>query len=172
MLFSPVYFASHPRPFTLEGFFSAKPLCLSVSARESSVLAPSPFSSSCPNPFIPNLLQAYLHNGRIPTLLESTCSALFSSRRRGSPSIPIVELIPPLPTPFSFNGLREPILQPLSFQFHPGMGGTPSPRRSDVPIEAKRRSQPGRHRADVRKFPFCRRAIIDLLPALQPRKRA
>jgi hypothetical protein len=58
-------------------------------------------------------------------------------RRSG---IPILELILFCTFPFLFNHLREPILQPLSFQIHPGMGGTPivsTFRRLDVPFRRR-----------------------------------
>jgi hypothetical protein len=44
------------------------------------------------------------------------------------PDIPILELTPPHPAKNNsphFKCLREPILQPLCFQIHPGMGGVP-----------------------------------------------
>jgi hypothetical protein len=97
-------------------------------------------------------LRDLLHNGNHLSLSLSRVCALFSSRRRGIPSALLVwlsrtqakgELIHS--SFFVFMHLWEPILQPLSFHIHPGMGGCTPPRLSDVGTF---------RRADVQTNPF------------------
>jgi hypothetical protein len=56
------------------------------------------------------------------------CVVLIPYSASAHPEIPILELTPPHPAKNNsphFTCLREPILQPLSFQIHAGMGGVP-----------------------------------------------
>jgi hypothetical protein len=115
----------------------------------------SPAASSDPNPFScssiqPLSFQTFTDSPPQRTKHISFCSnhlrTLFIAME-GIPPLPILELIPRhllFSIPFLFMYLREPILQPLSFHIHPGMGGC-TPRRSDL----------GRsERADVQTNPF------------------
>jgi hypothetical protein len=77
-------------------------------------------------PFTSSHLQSQLHNGNSPTPLPSIPYALFSSRRRVYPLLPF--WVSPHPnsskiSPFIFLHFQAPILQPICFQFYPGMGG-------------------------------------------------
>ena len=54
------------------------------------------------------------------TLLQAKCPSLYFR----FPPIPILELMPFRAFTFLFKELQEPILQPICFQIHAGMGGT------------------------------------------------
>ena len=86
-------------------------------------------------PFLFNYLGTSWANGNHISLSLSTTCVHFCSRRRVYPQCSILELtLLPIFTyaiPFPFMHLREPILQPLSFHIHPGMGSVP-PGHSDV----------------------------------------
>jgi hypothetical protein len=105
----------------------------------------SPAASSDPNPFScssiqPLSFQTFTDSPPQRTKHISFCSnhlRTFLIATEGIPPLPILELPRHLlfSILFLFMYLREPILQPLSFHIHPGMGGCTPPtpfRRWDV----------------------------------------